>query len=92
MYHVTNGPARWVFVQAANAPRGLGWFNLYCYEFEASDSWRLRGFVPIVESRYTNGLERWLNIQMNGEYAEAVFRGTVVFSVRSDKDSTRSAR
>jgi hypothetical protein len=46
MYYVTNGPAHWVFVQAANAPRGLGRFNLYCYEWKRPDLWLLTGYVP----------------------------------------------
>lgn len=83
MYHVTNGLARWVFVKTYNAPRGLNAFNLYCYEWESSDIWLLRGYVPINAYFYTNSLGRELSIQIDNDYVNVVFRGSVVFTIKS---------
>lgn len=80
MYHVTNGPARWLFVRAYNAPRGLDMFNLYCYEREGPDLWLLRAYVPVNAYYYTNSLERKLDIQTDDEYVKVVFRGVTIFT------------
>jgi hypothetical protein len=85
MYHVSNGPTRWVFVKAYNAPRGLNMFNLYCYELERPDTWLLRGYIPVNAYYYTNSLDRELKIQTNNDYIEVVFRGRVVFTIASRK-------
>src|SRR5678815_392574 len=68
MYHVTNGPARWVFVKAYNAPRGLNMFNLYCYEQATPDNWLLRAYVPVNAHYYTNSLERDVTFHIDDEY------------------------
>ncbi len=85
MYQVTNGPVRWVFVLAANAPRGLGMSNLYCYEWKRPDLWLLRSYVPVYESFYTNSLDRELYIQIDNDYVKVAFRGVVIFTSTSNK-------
>lgn len=80
MHQVTNGSARWVFVQVGNAPRGLNMFNLYCYEQEKLGNWLLRAYVPVNAYYYTNGLDRSLTFKISGDYVEAIFRGAVVFT------------
>ena len=86
MYQLTNGPARWVFAKAYNAPRGLAMFNLYCYEWEKPDVWLLRGYVPVNEYYYTNGYDPELKIQIDNEYVKVVFRGVVIFTITSNKN------
>jgi hypothetical protein len=85
MHHVTNGPARWVFVKAYNAPRGLNMFNLYCYEQEKPGNWLLRAYVPVNAYYYTNGLDRDVTFKIDDDYIKVVFRGEVVFTGASKK-------
>jgi hypothetical protein len=87
MHQVTNGPIRWLFVKAFNAPRGLDMFNLYCYEQENPSNWLLRAYVPVNAHYYTNGLERDVTIEMDDNYTKVVFRGKVVFTGASKKYS-----
>lgn len=87
MYHLTNGPTRWVFVQAANAPRGLGMFNLYCYERRQPDLWLLRGYVPVYTRFYTKSDDQHLDFQIDSRYVNVLFRGAVIFTVVSDRNA-----
>ena len=80
MYHVTNGPAKWVFAKVYNAPRGLGMFNLYCYEQEQPDFWPLRAYVPVNAHYYTNSDDWGLNFQIDQNYVKVIFRGRVIFT------------
>jgi hypothetical protein len=86
MYYVTNGPARLVFAQVGNGPRGLYMFSLYCYEQERPDTWLLRAYVPVNAYYYTNSLDRNLSIRMDNEYVRVVFRGVVIFTIAANKD------
>jgi hypothetical protein len=87
MYQITNGPARWVFVLAANGPRGLGMLNLYCYEQARPDKWTLRGYVPLLMHYYTNSVERELHFQTNDSHINVEFRDVTVFTTASQKKS-----
>ena len=86
MHHVTNGPARWVFVKAYNAPRSLNMFNLYCYEQEKPGNWLLRAYVPVYEYYYTNGLDYDVTFKIDGDYVKVVFREMVIFTITSNKN------
>jgi hypothetical protein len=85
MYHVTNGPMRWVFVKAYNAPRGLAIFNLYCYEQQSPDTWLLRAYVPVNVYYYTNSLDHGLHFQINDDDINVEFRDVTVFTTASRK-------
>jgi hypothetical protein len=80
VYYATNGPSRWFFIRAANAPRGLDMFNLYCYEQQGPGPWLLRGFIPVNAYYYTNSSDRDLTINLEGGYVNVVFRGAVIFT------------
>ena len=82
-YQVTNGPARWVFVQVFDAPRGIGMFNLHCYELVKRDTWLLHAYVPVFDHFYTNGVDRELTFRLDPDYLQAVYRGEVVFTAAS---------
>lgn len=88
MYQITNGPAHWVFVLAANAPRGLGMFNLYCYEQEQPEAWLLRSYVPIYPSPNANSVDRKLHILIVDDHVNVAFRGVVVFTTASQREIT----
>ena len=85
MHQVTNGPARWVFIQVGNAPRGLNMFNLYCYEQEKPGNWLLRAYVPVNAAYYTNSLDRELHIQTDDDSLKVLFRGAVIFTSGSQQ-------
>lgn len=85
VYNVTNGPARWVFLQASNAPRGLGMFNLYCYEWKKPDLWLLSGYVPVYECLYPNMDDPCLSFELDKDYVNVVFRGAVIFTITCKK-------
>jgi hypothetical protein len=82
LYNVTNGPARWLLLQAYNAPRGLNMFNLYCYEYQRSNVWLLRAYVPVNAHYLTNSLDPKLAIQTDNGYVNVVFRGSVIFTIK----------
>ena len=90
MYGMTNGATRWIFVQASNAPRGVGMFNLYCYSKEGQSMWLLRSYVPVYESAYTNSSDRELQIHADNDYVKVVFRGKVIFT--SELEASLMAR
>jgi len=85
-YQITNGPSRWLIAQVANAPRGLSMYNLYCYEWDRSDVWLLRAYVPVNEHFLTNSLDEELKFQTDNEYVKVAFRGVVIFTITSSKD------
>jgi hypothetical protein len=86
MYHVTNGPVRWVFVKAYNAPRGLDIFNLYCYEEQGADAWRMRAYVPVNAYDYTNSVDLQLHFRINDNQIDVEFRDVTIFTTSSRKD------
>jgi hypothetical protein len=85
IFHVTNRTVRWVFVQAANAPRGLSMFTLYCYEWNQPDLLLLRGYVPVFVSEFTNGQDWSLRFEADKNYVNTIFRGEIIFTIASDK-------
>lgn len=85
MYQITNGPTRWVFVLAANGPRGLGMLNLYCYEQARPDKWPLRSYVPLLMGYYTNSADRELHFQTNDNHIDVEFRDVTVFTTPSQR-------
>ena len=86
MYHLTNGPVRWIFVKAYNAPRGLAIFNLYCYEQQNPDTWLLRAYVPVNVYYYTNNLNSGLHFQLNDDRINVEFRNVTVYTTASQKE------
>lgn len=90
MFPVTNGPTHWLFVQVANAPRGLAMFKLLCYEQERAGEWLLRAYVPINEYYYTNGDDRLVAFKIDDDNIKVVFRGAVIFTGACKKEVAKS--
>lgn len=77
---VTNGAAQWMIVRAANGPRGLYMFNLYCYEQRSSNTWLLRAYVPVNGHYYTNSSDNDIHITTEEGVLKVIFRGEAVFT------------
>lgn len=84
IYSATTGSSRWLIFKVFNAPRGLGMFNLYCYESRGSESWILRSYVPVNWMLYTNTDALELQLSMAGEYFNVLFRNVAVFTSKCD--------
>lgn len=91
LYHVTNGPSRFLFAAVGNAPRGVDMFNLYCYEQESQSNWLLRAYVPVNAYYYTNTIgspydaDYQLRFLVESEYVKVVFRGKAVFTITTNQ-------
>ncbi len=84
-YQVTNGVDRWAFFQVGNGPRGIGMFNLHCYQQVRPDAWVLRAYVPVNYGFYTNGVDHELMFKLDPDYLKVLFRGEVVFTAISKR-------
>ena len=95
LYHVTNGPSRFLFAAVGNAPRGLDAFNLYCYEQESQSNWLLRAYVPVNAYYYTDSTgspynaDYQLHFLVESDYVKVIFRGVVIFSIAPQKGGGR---
>ena len=87
IYHVNQGPARWIFVLAWNGPRGTDLGGLYCYEQikdpprkNVESWWILRSYVPIHSSLYPGSLSNKLRFRIQDGHVDVIYRGVVVFT------------
>jgi hypothetical protein len=81
LYYATNGTTHCVLAKVHNGPRSIGMFNLYCYERQETNFWRLRALVPVNLFDYTNGVGTELTVENDGRYMRVKFREAIVFTL-----------
>jgi len=84
IYQATNGAAKWIFVVAANGPRGTDWMNLYCYEQMRPDRWLLRGYIPLTGAYFPKTPDWGLRLKSQGDHINVFFRDTVVYTTPTE--------
>ncbi len=85
IYEATNGAARWIFVVAANGPRGTDFLNLYCYEQMRPDRWLLRGYSTLTGSYFPKSPDWGLRLKSQGDHINVFFRDTVVYTTPTEQ-------
>lgn len=81
IYDVTNGAARFVFVQVPNGPQNVPMFSLFCYQ-RIDSSFVLKNYIPVSEFWYRDVLGSNLELLTptnlvvftEGEYVKVSYR------------------